>query len=112
MINPKRAGSCTVGSAMEDECSPAVPLKTVLSLAESTSSWKYFIITGHIDDLNESGRAEKAKKDRMTIYCNLEGVRIAGGKGGTVVWNQTVKALCYPSMCLMGSVAERSKALV
>ena len=73
---------------------------------------EYFIITGHIDDLNESGRAEKAKKDRMTIYCNLEGVRIAGGKGGTVVWNQTVKALCYPSMCLMGSVAERSKALV
>ena len=37
---------------------------------------------------------------------------MAGGKGGTVVWNQTVKALCYPSMCLMGSVAERSKALV
>ena len=56
---------------MEDECSPAVPLKTVLSLAESTSSWKYFIITGHIDDLNESGRAEKANKDRMTIHCNL-----------------------------------------
>ena len=28
---------------------------------------KYFIITGHIDDLYESGRGEKAKKDRMTI---------------------------------------------
>ena len=76
---------------------------------------KYFEIIGHMD-LDESryhaclshGRESKrGKEDRMSTATS-----VPGGKGGTVVWNQTVKALCYPSMCLMGSVAERSKALV
>ena len=40
--------------------------------------------------------------------------RIAGRKvgGGGIVGKWTVKALRCPSMCPMGSVAERSKALV
>ena len=39
--------------------------------------------------------------------------RIAGRKGvGDIVEKWTVKALRCPSMCPMGSVAERSKALV
>ena len=71
---------------------------------------KYFTINGQID-LDESPRGHNAKKGQMSRAILLEW-EISGGKGGTVVWNQTVKALCYPSMCLMGSVAERSKALV
>ena len=75
---------------------------------------KYFDITGHMD-LDESRyhayptgeKVKEEKEDKMSTATS-----VSGGKGGTVVWNQTVKALCYPSMCLMGSVAERSKALV